>query len=50
MLGSLNWLLSQYFGFVVLDLRAGFLNGGFGKAYVLTPDDLTVQDAAGPPA
>lgn len=28
------------FAFVVLDVRAGFLNGGFGKAYVLTPGDL----------
>ncbi len=28
------------FGFVLLEVRAAFLNGGFGKAYRLTPEDL----------
>lgn len=34
------------FGFVVLEPRRGFLNGGFGKAYLLTAADL----APPPPA
>ncbi|MDE4274036.1 pyridoxamine 5'-phosphate oxidase family protein [Phaeobacter gallaeciensis] len=29
------------FAFVRLDVTAGHLNGGFGKAFVLSPDDLT---------
>lgn len=28
------------FGFVVLNIKAGFLNGGFGKAFALTPADI----------
>ncbi|RYH06862.1 HugZ family protein [Tropicimonas sp. IMCC6043] len=28
------------FSFVVLEPRGGFLNGGFGKAYLLTAEDL----------
>ena len=28
------------FGFVVFEVGAGFLNGGFGKAYALVPADL----------
>ena len=30
------------FGFVVLEVETAFLNGGFGKAYALTPDDLAL--------
>jgi putative heme iron utilization protein len=33
------------FGFVALNATAVFLNGGFGKAYVLTPDDLGPPEA-----
>lgn len=29
------------FYFIRFDIARGFLNGGFGKAFVLTPDDLT---------
>ncbi len=28
------------FSFVVIDIEAGYLNGGFGKAFVLAPADL----------
>lgn len=28
------------FSFVLFDIRSAYLNGGFGKAFVLTPDDL----------
>ena len=30
------------FSFVIFDVEAGYLNGGFGKAFVLTPQDLGV--------
>jgi len=30
------------FSFVVFEVEAAYLNGGFGKAFVLTPDDLGV--------
>lgn len=31
------------FGFVVLEVSRAFLNGGFGKAYLLTPADLGME-------
>lgn len=31
------------FGFVFLDVKKAFLNGGFGKAYRLTPEDLGLK-------
>jgi heme iron utilization protein len=38
------------FSFVVLDVEAGHLNGGFGRAFVLAPEDLSPVRSAGPPA
>lgn len=33
------------FGFVAFDVRAGLLNGGFGRAYRLTPADMGLPAA-----
>lgn len=36
------------FSFAVLDIETAYLNGGFGKAFVLTPEDLApAPDSAG---
>lgn len=31
------------FSFVLFDVQKAYLNGGFGKAFVLTPEDLNLQ-------
>lgn len=35
------------FAFVLFDVTRGHLNGGFGKAFVLTPADLGLPDVSG---
>jgi heme iron utilization protein len=38
------------FAFVLFDVRKAYLNGGFGRAFVLTPADLEFREGSGAPS